>query len=74
VPGAGKYVAPIAFFILAGIPAVALLWDALNHLFAGQIHLTRMLMGFGGLVLLVLLLAMLARTLSRWEARRSEEH
>jgi uncharacterized protein (DUF58 family) len=67
-------VGPIALFVLAGIPAVALLWDALNHLFAGQIDGTRLLLGLGGLVLLILLLAMLARTLTRWEAHRSEEH
>lgn len=74
LPSARRYVAPIALFILAGIPAVALLWDAINHLFAGRIEGTRLLLGFGGLVALILLLTVLARTLTRWEAHRSGEH
>jgi hypothetical protein len=71
-PGAGRFVLPIALFVLAGIPAVAYLWDSLNHLFAGQVDGGRLLVGLAALAVLVLLLGMLARTLGRWEAHRSD--
>lgn len=73
-PGAARYVAPIGLYVLAGIPAVALLWDALNHLIAGQVEGRRTLLGLVGLVALVLLLTALRRTLAGWEASRSGEH
>ena len=73
-PGAARYVAPIALYVLAGIPAVAFLWDALNHLVAGKVEGGRTLLGVAGLVVLVLLLMALRRTLAGWEAHRSEEH
>ena len=73
-PGAARYVAPIALYVLAGIPAVALLWDALNHLIAGIVEGRRTLLGLVGLVALVLLLVALRRTLAGWESHSSGEH
>ena len=50
-----------------GVPLVALVWDALNRLVAGEIHRVLLPAGLAALALLLVLLRILARTLSRWD-------
>lgn len=57
----------MAIFVLVGVPLVALVWDALNRLVAGEIHRVLLPAGLAALALLLVLLRILARTLSRWD-------
>lgn len=66
-PGPGKLVLVTLAFVVIGIPVVALVWDALNHLFAGDVTGRWLLTGLAGLIGLGLLLALIGRTLMRLE-------
>jgi hypothetical protein len=71
-PGPGKLVLLILAFVVIGIPVVAFVWDALNHLFAGDVTGRWLLTGLVGLIGLGLLLALIGRTLMRLERPRYE--
>jgi hypothetical protein len=63
---------PLALFVLLGIPLVALVWDALNRLVAGEVHGGRLLAGLVALVLWLVLLRALARRLTDWHGREAD--
>jgi hypothetical protein len=67
-----KLLLPIALFVLAGIPLVAYLWDTANRVFAGDIDIGRIGIALVAAALFVVLLRMLARTVTRWEEQRVE--
>lgn len=66
-PGPGKLIVLILAFVAIGIPVVAFVWDALNHLFAGEVTGRWLLTAVAGLAALGLLLMLIGRTLTRWE-------
>lgn len=66
-PGPGKLVLLILAFVVIGIPVVAFVWDALNHLFAGDVTGRWLLTAVAGLAALGLLLRLIGRTLTSWE-------
>lgn len=66
-PGPGKLVLLILAFVVIGIPVVAFVWDALNHLFAGDVTGRWLLTAVAGLAALGLLLMLIGRTLTSWE-------
>lgn len=66
-PGPGKLVLLILAFVVIGIPVVAFVWDALNHLFAGDVTSRWLLTAVAGLAALGLLLTLVGRTLTSWE-------
>lgn len=67
-----QLVGSLALFVFAGIPLVALVWDALNRLTAGHIHPVRLVAGLVAIGLILVLFRLLARTVTRWEAHRFE--
>jgi len=69
---ARQLVLPIALFVIVGVPLVAVIWDTLNRLFAGQVDWKWIGPAVVAAVLLGVLLRILARTLSRWQARRAD--
>ena len=66
-PGPGKLVLLILAFVVIGIPVVAFVWDAFNHLFAGDVTGRWLLTAVAGLAALGLLLTLIGRTLTGWE-------
>jgi hypothetical protein len=62
----------IALFVLAGFPLVAYLWETLNQLMAGDVRPTRLAISVPVLLLLAGVIALLSRTVVRWESERSE--
>jgi hypothetical protein len=66
----GRLIAVIAAFVLAGTPLVAYLWETLNRLLAGHAVAGRIALAVPVALLLAGLLALLARTVRRWEGRR----
>ncbi|HET6700634.1 MAG TPA: hypothetical protein VFH14_02460 [Gemmatimonadaceae bacterium] len=69
---AKQLILPIALFVIVGVPLVAVIWDTLNRLFAGQVDWTWIGAAVVAAVLLGVLLKILARTLGRWQARRTD--
>lgn len=69
---AKQLILPIALFVIVGVPLVAVIWDALNRLFAGQVDWKWIGAAVVAGVLLWVLLRILARTVSRWQARRAD--
>lgn len=67
-PGAGGLVGLLAAFLIIGVPIVAVLWDAINELVAGQ--LGRLAVVLPLLVVLAIFLVVFARRLGRLESRR----
>jgi hypothetical protein len=70
--GAGTLVLPIALFVIAGVPLVAVIWDTLNRVFAGQLDGGRIALAFVATLVFAGLLKLLARRVTGWQARRSE--
>jgi hypothetical protein len=66
-PGPGKLVLLILAFVVIGIPVVAFVWDALNHLFAGDVTGRWLLTAGAGLAALGLLLLLMGRALTGWD-------
>jgi hypothetical protein len=66
-PSPGKLVLLILAFVVIGIPVVAFVWDALNHLFAGDVTGRWLLTAVAGLAALGLLLMLMGRTLTGWD-------
>lgn len=67
---ARKLIVPIALFVIVGVPLVAVIWDTLNRLFAGHVEWNWLGASVVAAGLLWVLLKVLARTVTRWEARR----
>lgn len=68
--GATKLILPIALFVILGVPLVAVIWDTLNRLFAGHVDWRWIGATVVAVVLFWVLLKVLARTVTSWEARR----
>ena len=71
VPSVGKIIAMMALFVLAGVPLVAYLWETLNHLLALEADPVRLLIAVPVLLVLLGLLALMARLLRRWAGPES---
>lgn len=65
-----KLILPIALFVILGVPLVAVIWDTLNRVFAGHIDWRWIGATIIAAVLFWVLLKVLARTVTGWEARR----
>lgn len=69
---ARRLILPITLFVVAGVPLVAYVWDSLNLFFAGRFEVMRLILATGALAVLVALLMVLARVVTRWEETRVE--
>lgn len=70
--GARTLVLPIAVFVIVGVPLVAVIWESLNRVFAGQFDGARIAIAFVAALVFAGLLKILARTVAGWQARRSD--
>jgi hypothetical protein len=70
--GLPRLIGGITAFVLVGFPLVGYLWETLNQLFSGEVHPGRLLISIPLLIVFAGLLALLSRTVRRWEAERQE--
>ena len=64
-PGMGRLLGIIALYAALGAPLLALVWEALNQLLGGRVNAPLLLAALPALTVLILLLRLLARTVSR---------
>ena len=62
-------VARIGLSVFVGIPLLAVVWEAVNELFAGSWNPRHLLFGLPAALLLALLWRFLASAVSRWDTR-----
>ncbi|HEX6212919.1 MAG TPA: hypothetical protein VF136_19215 [Methylomirabilota bacterium] len=67
-PSVGRIVALLAAFLIPGVPLVAITWNAVNAVAAGQVE--RLLVAIPTAGALAVLLALFGRRLRRLEAGR----
>ncbi|HEX6107335.1 MAG TPA: hypothetical protein VFZ26_17235 [Gemmatimonadales bacterium] len=67
-----RLIVAIGAFVLIGFPLVGYLWEALNHLLAGEVRPTQLLISVPLALVFLGVLVMLARTVRAWEGERRE--
>lgn len=71
--GTAGLIGRIAIFVLLGIPILAVAWESLNVLLAGEGSPRHILVAIPSIVVLVILWKFLARAVERWDARLHPE-
>ena len=67
--GMGGLMAMMAGFVIVGAPMVYYLWTTINELLAGHFEGSRVLLSIVILLIFAGLLAILSRSVRRWEER-----
>jgi len=68
-PSALRLVIPLLGFVLFGAPLIALVWDALNRIATGVGSGRLVAISVAAAAVLGMWLALLGRTIRRWDAR-----
>jgi hypothetical protein len=66
--GFGRLMLVMAAFVVVGTPLVYLLWSVVNDLLSGQIVMNRLLLAGPVLIVFIIVLRVLARTVTRLDA------
>lgn len=69
-PGPGELLLWMAVFVVVGAPLFYLVWRLLNELLTGRVDGGTAAAGAAGLAGLAVVLALVARRVRAWEARR----
>lgn len=70
--GLGTLIASIAAFVVVGMPLVYYLWSVLNELLSGHVEWARLGLAVPVAAVFAVLLVLVVRAISRWEARPTE--
>lgn len=70
--GLGTLIASIAVFVVVGMPLVYYLWSVLNELLSGRVEWARLGLAVPVAAVFVVLLVLVVRAISAWEARPTE--
>ena len=67
--GTGAIIGMMAIFVVVGGPMVFYLWSTVNDVLAGQVDPMRVLISLPVLLIFLGVLAILSRSVRRWEER-----